>query len=90
MVSDSMFLLFSFSGWPAQGVSVRCVRVLIAESPLGFEHPECNLGNRERGKISRGNKREERRRKLWLVSGASRPDCAEDPPSDDGDQNDKQ
>lgn len=28
--------------------------------------------------------------KLWIVSGALHPGCAEDPPSDDGDQNDKQ
>jgi hypothetical protein len=28
--------------------------------------------------------------KLWIEPGAWRPGCAEDPPSDDGDQNDKQ
>ncbi|BCW44968.1 hypothetical protein StoSoilB5_21520 [Arthrobacter sp. StoSoilB5] len=65
--------------------------VLIHGVTAGFEGPECNLGNRERFKVSGGNKRrQERRTKLWIVTGAERPGCAEDPPSDDGNQNDKQ
>ena len=73
-----------------RGLSDLCV-VLIHGVTAGFEGPECNLGDRERFKVSRGNKRRRSAEaKLWIVPGAERPGCVEDPPSDDGDQNDKQ
>ena len=41
----------------APDVSVRNVRRSDSGASAGFEGPECNLGNRERSKVSRGNKR---------------------------------
>ena len=48
---------FLFSDWRAPDVSVRFVRRSDSGVTAGFEGPECNLGNRERFKVSRGNKR---------------------------------
>ena len=41
----------------APDVSVRNVRRSDSGASAGFEGAECNLGNRERSKVSRGNKR---------------------------------
>jgi len=43
--------------WRAPGVSVRFVRRSDNGVTAGFEGPECNLGDRERFKVSGGNKR---------------------------------